>query len=66
MLDPEKKEGNLVKILPRKNSLIRPAVANVDQAFVIFAMDNPKPKFYLSGPFSDHDGTGRGSGSHLL
>ena len=29
----------------RKNSLIRPAVANVDQALVIFAMDNPKPNF---------------------
>ena len=51
VLDPEKKEGNLVKILPRKNSLIRPAVANVDQAFVIFAMDNPKPNFMLLDRF---------------
>ena len=38
VLDPDKKEGNLVEIFPRKNSLIRPAVANVDQAFVIFAI----------------------------
>ena len=37
VLDPEKKEGNLVKILPRKNSLIRPAVATVDQAFIYIA-----------------------------
>lgn len=51
VLDPEKKEGNLVKILPRKNSLIRPAVANVDQAFVIFAMDDPKPNFMLLDRF---------------
>ena len=40
-----------VKILPRKNSLIRPAVANVDQAFVIFAMDDPKPNFMLLDRF---------------
>lgn len=51
VLDPEKKEGNLVKILPRKNSLIRPAVANVDQAFVIFAMEDPKPNFMLLDRF---------------
>ena len=31
------KEGNITKILPRKNSLIRPAVANIDQALVVFA-----------------------------
>ena len=51
VLDQEKAEGNLVKILPRKNSLIRPAVANVDQAFVIFAMDDPKPNFMLLDRF---------------
>lgn len=51
VLDPDKKEGNLVKILPRKNSLIRPAVANVDQAFVIFAMEDPKPNFMLLDRF---------------
>lgn len=51
VLDPEKKGGNLVKIFPRKNSLIRPAVANVDQAFVIFAMDDPKPNFMLLDRF---------------
>ena len=38
VLDAKEKEGNLIRILPRKNFLIRPAVANVDQAFVIFAM----------------------------
>ena len=39
ILDENEKEGSVTAILPRKNSLIRPAVANVDQAFVIFAMD---------------------------
>ena len=51
ILDQVKKEGNLVSILPRKNSLIRPAVANVDQAFVIFAADKPKPNFMLLDRF---------------
>ena len=47
VLDEQEKEGSVTAILPRKNSLIRPAVANVDQAFVIFAMENPKPNFML-------------------
>ena len=38
VLDEQEHIGNLIRILPRKNSLIRPAVANVDQAFVIFAI----------------------------
>ena len=36
--DGEKPAGNVDAILPRQNVLIRPAVANVDQAFVIFAI----------------------------
>ena len=51
VLDEQEKLGNLVSILPRKNSLIRPAVANVDQALVIFAMEDPKPNFLLLDRF---------------
>lgn len=51
ILDSREKEGSIVKLLPRKNSLIRPAVANVDQAFVIFAAENPKPNFMLLDRF---------------
>lgn len=51
VLDETEREGNLTRILPRRNSLIRPAVANVDQAFVIFAMENPKPNFMLLDRF---------------
>ena len=51
VLDEQEQTGNLIRILPRKNSLIRPAVANVDQAFVIFAMENPKPNFMLLDRF---------------
>ncbi len=49
--DPKDKEGNVTILLPRKNSLIRPAVANVDQALVIFAIDKPKPNFMLLDRF---------------
>ena len=51
VLNEEEKEGSVTSILPRRNSLIRPAVANVDQAFLIFAMDNPKPNFLLLDRF---------------
>ena len=51
VLDIQEKEGSVTAILPRRNSLIRPAVANVDQAFVIFAMENPKPNFMLLDRF---------------
>ena len=40
-----------MEILPRKNELIRPAVANVDQAMIIFAADFPKPNFSLLNHF---------------
>lgn len=51
VLDAKAGIGNLIEILPRKNELIRPAVANVDQAMVIFAMDNPKPNRMLLDRF---------------
>lgn len=51
VLDEEGKLGNVSEILPRKNDLIRPAVANVDQALVIFATDKPKPNFNLLDRF---------------
>ena len=51
VLYEEKKEGSLVEILPRQNELLRPAVANVDQAMIIFAADFPKPNFSLLNHF---------------
>lgn len=51
ILDEAEKTGNIEKILPRKNELIRPAVANVDQALVIFAAAKPKPNFNLLDRF---------------
>ena len=51
VLDEEQKKGNMEEILPRKNELIRPAVANIDQALVIFAAAKPKPNFNLLDRF---------------
>lgn len=51
VLDHEKKLGNVEKILPRKNSIVRPAVANVDQALVIFATASPEPNLNLLDRF---------------
>ena len=51
VIDEEKKLGNISEILDRKNSLIRPNVANVDQALVIFALVKPEPNFNLLDRF---------------
>ena len=51
VLDETEKEGTITELLPRTNSLIRPAVANVDQAFVIFAAEDPKPNRMLLDRF---------------
>jgi ribosome biogenesis GTPase len=51
VLDESEKLGSLVRILPRKNQLIRPAAANVDQALVIFAVRQPDPNYVLLDRF---------------
>ena len=51
IISEEKKTGNVTAILPRKNALIRPAVANVDQALLIFAAASPNPNFNLLDRF---------------
>ena len=43
--------GNMVEIFERRNALLRPAVANVDQAVVIFAVSYPKPNLNLLDRF---------------
>ena len=51
IISEEEGTGNIREILPRKNELIRPAVANVDQALVIFAMTKPSPNLNLLDRF---------------
>lgn len=51
ILSEEDKLGNIDKLLPRKSELIRPAVANIDQALVIFSIVKPQPNFNLLDRF---------------
>lgn len=51
LLDEENKKGNIDEVLERSNELIRPAVANIDQALVIFAIKKPEPNLNLLDRF---------------
>lgn len=51
IIDEQELKGNVVDILPRKNKLIRPAVSNVDQAVIIFALAHPEPNYNLLDRF---------------
>ena len=51
LLDEVRGLGNISRLLPRESELIRPAVANVDQALVIFAAAAPEPNLGLLNRF---------------
>lgn len=51
VIDQEEKKGNIISILPRKNQMIRPAVANTDQVIIVFALANPDPNLNLLDRF---------------
>lgn len=51
VLDHDKALGHILEIKDRKNELIRPAVANIDQAMVIFAVAHPDPNLGLLDRF---------------
>ncbi len=51
VLDETDREGSIEEVLPRKNVLIRPASANVDQALVVFAVTQPEPNLNLLDRF---------------
>ncbi len=51
VINEAEKTGNVEKILPRKNELFRPAVANIDMALVIFAAASPQPNLNLLDRF---------------
>ena len=51
VLEEGERLGNISEILPRRSALIRPAVANVDQAMIIFAIVKPNPNFNLLDRF---------------
>lgn len=51
ILDDAKELGNIVEVLPRTSCLLRPEVANVDQALIIFAVKDPEPNIGLLNRF---------------
>lgn len=51
VLAGEGQKGSITALLPRRNELLRPNVANIDQALIIFAMAKPAPSFNLLDRF---------------
>ena len=51
IIDEENFKGNIEEILERKNELIRPAAANIDQALLLFAIKDPAPNLNLLDRF---------------
>lgn len=47
IINEDKKLGNITEILPRENELIRPAVANISQALIVFAIKEPEPNYNM-------------------
>ncbi len=50
-IDPITDKGMIEEIMPRKTQLIRPCVANVSQAIIVFAIQNPEPNLSLLDRF---------------
>lgn len=51
IIDENEKKGNIISIEARENELIRPAVSNVDQAMIVFALKQPNPNLNLLDKF---------------
>ena len=51
ILNEETMEGNIRDILTRSSELIRPNVANIDQAMIVFALKDPEPNLNLLDRF---------------
>lgn len=51
IINSDTKTGNVSEILPRRNSLFRPEVANVDLILIVFAVKNPDPSLNLLDRF---------------
>ncbi|MBQ9886222.1 MAG: ribosome small subunit-dependent GTPase A [Lachnospiraceae bacterium] len=51
IIDDAEGTGNIVEICERKNSIVRPAAANIDQAVIVFAVREPEPNLDLLNRF---------------
>lgn len=47
ILNENKKEGHIEKIIDRRNSFVRPPVANIDQLAIVVAVNSPEPDLML-------------------
>lgn len=47
IIDDQGHKGVVEELLPRRNQLLRPAVANVDQALIVLAPQDPLPDLWL-------------------
>lgn len=56
IISEDRAEGSLTRIYERKNVLIRPAVSNIDQALIVFAVREPDPNLNLLDRFLVHMG----------
>lgn len=50
-IDPSTGKGSIEEILPRQTELLRPPVANIDQAIIVFSIKNPDPNLCLLDKF---------------
>lgn len=50
-VEEDLKTATIAELLPRKNELLRPAVANIDQAVLLFAAAEPEPNWNLLDRF---------------
>lgn len=53
-IDAVSKTGRIAKVLPRKNSITRPKVANVDQALVVYSLKTPDFDFTQADRYLTH------------
>ena len=66
VLDEEEKKGSITELLPRRSELFRPAVANIDQAVIVFACREPEPNFNLLDRFLCFNGKAKCTGYSLF
>ena len=54
IVDEENKKGVVETIEERETELVRPPIANVDKALIVFAVKDPKPNLSLLDRFIVH------------
>jgi len=50
-LSPQEGTGSVVEILPRKNSLVRPALSNLDRMVLVLSVTDPEPNILVADTY---------------